>query len=335
MGGDQPGGPGGGVEGVNGLRSALIDYADTHADPRLHEWRTTSPLRTLIEGRVDALLASAASAESCLSEATALGEAFIEGEQTCIVACDVGPMVVRLSRRADTQWFPFVIIEARTFPLDSSDAADAVWRAVRAQFGAWSPERITVYLHATEEDALSDDLRTSRFELYKHYVTAPLTLMQAKAPPRGVDGLRLYEPSDLTWYDAYAVEYQRFWASVPRLQPYVRVESREDMERYLRTGVLRLIEINGEIAGSLAAERADAPAIDGWCMRERFFYERFRGMGLGAASLWLFLQDLTGDPDDQLWGTIVPQNAPSLRSAQRMGRAVVGGSYWVGASASS
>lgn len=67
----------------------------------------------------------------------------------------------------------------------------------------------------------------------------------------------------------------------------------------------------------------------GWRMRERVLSPKFKGSGLGQAVLWRFVESLDAGEDDALWGTISPENQPSLRSALAMGREVVGSVYWL------
>lgn len=153
--------------------------------------------------------------------------------------------------------------------------------------------------------------------------------MRAMAPPRGSERIAMREANDVDFYDDYAAMYDAFWAENPELKLLVRRETKEEMEEYRAGGGLRLIDVDGEFAGVIAAIRGQEHGMRGWRMRERVLSPKFKGSGLGQAVLWRFVESLDAGEDDALWGTISPENQPSLRSALAMGREVVGSVYWL------
>jgi hypothetical protein len=63
-------------------------------------------------------------------------------------------------------------------------------------------------------------------------------------------------------------------------------------------------------------------------MHEEFLSAEVRGRGLGIELQRSLLQRLP-ETDGLLWGAIHASNAPSLRTALRLGRKVVQSSYWL------
>lgn len=82
-------------------------------------------------------------------------------------------------------------------------------------------------------------------------------------------------------------------------------------------------------AGVVAAVRDDDHAMSGLSVQELCVGAAYRGQGLAGAILRRLPAHLPAEADDVLWGTIHPQNAPSLRNARSFGSVPVGGYVWV------
>lgn len=222
------------------------------------------------------------------------------------------------------------LIEARSCPITDHETIDAMRRSVRSHFAEARPERMRLYAPRRADESPSAALRTHPNAVEnKRIVAALLGNLQEAPMPAEADRIIAREPSDLSFYPDYRRAYEEFWSHRPDLKHIVPIESEADMTHFRRVGVLRVLEVDGAFAGVMAATRQTAYGLRGWCMRERILAPAFRGRQLGAVSLWLFLRSLPTDGPEALFGTIAPGNGPSLRSAARLGRVDIGGTWWI------
>ena len=79
----------------------------------------------------------------------------------------------------------------------------------------------------------------------------------------------------------------------------------------------------------VCAVRDDDHGMSGFCVQEICLDARHLGRRLAPAVLQHLVDELPAEEGDVLWGTIHPDNAPSLRNSLSIGRTVVGGYVWV------
>lgn len=164
----------------------------------------------------------------------------------------------------------------------------------------------------------------------KRLFAMPVSAVQALPPPRSAERVRVERAADLGFYDEYARHYGRWHREAPGLARHVRVEPREALARHLADGLLFLVVIDGRIGGVMACfgdwcERG----LWGYRMAEEFLYPDFRGQGLAAAVQRRYIDALDGSGGRAVFGWIHPLNAPSIRTATRVGRIDVGGYFYV------
>lgn len=184
-----------------------------------------------------------------------------------------------------------------------------------------------VFLHGAP-DILPPRLRDS-LRHYKRWLAAPMTQLVAGPRPERSERIVVTVPKDLHFWPDYARMYEEFWASDPTLRERIGMERPEDLEEYRAAGGLRLVWIDGELAGVIGGVRLSELGLRGWRLRERVLGGRWRSSGFGSAALDAVIRDLPFEPDDLLWGTILPENLGSMGSARRLGRVDVGGLWWV------
>lgn len=242
-------------------------------------------------------------------------------------------VLATLRLRADGRDSPHVSIDARTFSL-RDESLPHLLNELRTEIGRAfadaQPERIHLYAHGEIDDPATHLLREHpAVTPYKRYLAARLIDLHHREPPSNAEVITLHSPDDCSFYPEYEQHYEAFWKARPDLKPFVRIESRDDLERYRAAGGLRLIEVDHTFAGVFAALPQTSHGLAGWCMHERILFDPFRGQHLGAAALWHFARTLPPQNNAALFGTIVPDNQPSLRSARKLGRLDVGGTWWL------
>jgi L-amino acid N-acyltransferase YncA len=94
-------------------------------------------------------------------------------------------------------------------------------------------------------------------------------------------------------------------------------------------GLLFEVLVDDAPAGVVASVRYDAHGMAGFSVQELCLDGAHRGRHVAAAALQRLVDELPARDDDVLWGTIHPENVPSLRNALSVGRVIVGGYVWV------
>ncbi len=110
---------------------------------------------------------------------------------------------------------------------------------------------------------------------------------------------------------------------------WARAEDAESLAACADEGLLFEVLLDGEPAGVVAAVRDDAHGMSGFSVEELCLDADSRGRRLAPGVLQRLVDELPAEDGDVLWGTIHPDNAPSLRNSASVGREVVGGYAWV------
>jgi RimJ/RimL family protein N-acetyltransferase len=219
---------------------------------------------------------------------------------------------------------PFVDIVATDQP-PTPEGLATVAAAVLPAYARFEP--LCLRVDAADPSALmavlDDDPRFGPSGIDQYVVAGQVSSVLALPAPTGVS-LRLGEPGPLAERVAaiYArhPEESRLWATP---------EGAESLAEGAAQGLLVEVRVDGVPLGVVAAVREDGHGMSGFCVQELCLDPAFRGRGLAAPAVRLLAERFQARPGDVLWGTIHPDNLPSLRQAQSLGREVVGGYLWV------
>ena len=130
----------------------------------------------------------------------------------------------------------------------------------------------------------------------------------------------------------YQHEHQGWRSNTPELAPFVSESDQEGLQDAAYQGLLMSPRDNHGFAGLAAATISPLFGRRAVCMLEMFLTERLRGKGLAPAVQSSFLAGQRSGADTG-WGHIHAGNLPSLRTAQKLGRAPVQQEYFVSLSA--
>lgn len=119
---------------------------------------------------------------------------------------------------------------------------------------------------------------------------------------------------DDTYYEWYKAGYEKFHAENISLVNRVTLNSRDVMRDSMNDDLLKIVLLNGERIGLIAAERSDFLGHAGIYFNEIFIDEKFKGRGLAKAIQRKFVQEFSKH-DDFIWGTIDHNNIPSYKTA--------------------
>jgi len=255
-------------------------------------------------------------------------------------------MIVLPTAEADSRPLAHALVLHRTDDPRDVDELAAMLAAASDELRPLGVDRMACFVHGplpqpgTSPFAPTDDgddgdagrdgaCGPVRVRPYKRYSAA--SIARIAAAPHDDDDARIVaeRPENLDFYPEYEAMYESFWRAHPELGAKIGIESRTALEEYAAHDGLRLIRIDGELAGVTAALRHAEFGLRGWRMRERVLSERHRGAGYGTRTLRAFVESLAHDPGDLVWGTIFAENVGSRRSAERLGRIDIGGLVWV------
>jgi L-amino acid N-acyltransferase YncA len=226
---------------------------------------------------------------------------------------------------------PFVDVVATSAPPDP-DGLALVAAVVVPAFREFGP--LCLRVDAPEPDALvgrlRDDLRFGHGCAVDMHVVAGLVATLAEAPRTPAYpqvGLRAGDPQELA--PRVGEIYRELARQVPGLATWAQPEDLESLTECAEEGLLFEVLVEGASGGVVAALRLDDHGMTGFSVQEICLDAAHRGRRLAPASLQRLVGELPAGPEDVLWGTIDPGNAPSLRNAISIGRTVVGGYVWV------
>ncbi|MEZ6185433.1 MAG: hypothetical protein R3F62_10535 [Planctomycetota bacterium] len=213
---------------------------------------------------------------------------------------------------------PFVELIAWDGPLP---AWDALRQRLAAAFAQFAPRRLRLRLPGEAPPP------GSAVELDQWLVAGRVA--ELRRQPRSA-ALATRSAADLACFEAFCAAYRAWQAGAGPLGAEVQPASREELEACLESGAVVLVEAEGAWAGLAAAERQAERGLRGFCVVEELLDAPLRGQGRAAALQRALIDALPAEEDDVLWGTIHGINAPSLRTARRVGREVVEGWWFVG-----
>lgn len=308
------------------MENTLLAYAEHKVHPQVRTWLSaeaiTANLRQELEGDRERLHSDALAAEFrhyCPVAGASTGDyknrlLTVRGLELLTGIRFLGLDIKR----------PFVDVISQSEAVMTPDQLSAAQDAIRREFAVFKPERTRFHSPSHLPQLAGDG--------DKRLVAAPLELMLAQPKLDTFSRVTLRRAESLTFYPEYAAVYRELHVEQPELRVVARVESEEDLQGYLESGLLFEIFVGEVWAGVTAVYEDVNTGLSGLCVGEIVLAKAFRGQGLGSTvQLQLALQ-LVGqgsERDELLFGTIGAVNVPAQRAALRAGRVDLGGHVWV------
>lgn len=140
------------------------------------------------------------------------------------------------------------------------------------------------------------------------------------------DDILKLEPAlraDFTWCRGTLLESYHFaWHSLPELRGRLMFTSEEELSQCLMDGSVYLVLNNGVRVGLIICEEENVAFLPGFRITEEAIRPAWRGRGLASKAQKLLCRalDQTTDKRYLLMGTILPENQPSIKTAEKAGR---------------
>lgn len=226
---------------------------------------------------------------------------------------------------------PFVDVLATSEP-PTPDGLATVAESVVPAYEQFSPRclRVEVSDPATLVTEVEGDTRFGQDCAIDMHIVAGLVdeLLDTPRVP-AYDHITLRRGAAELLAERVAAIYQELSHRNPKALLWATPESADSLEDCAREDLLFDVLADGDAAGVVAAIRDDAHGMTGFSVQEICIDDRHRGQRLAAGVMQQLLEHLPAEGGDVLWGTIHPQNTPSLRNSLSIGRKPVGGYAWI------
>lgn len=227
---------------------------------------------------------------------------------------------------------PFVEIVHKDFPVTRSADLAEIEYAIETYYRTFSPLSVRLFDFRSEIRKIASNREVACD--FEYFGAAATDIIAQEADETG-SRIGLIKPTSLSFYKDYCAIYQELAQMSPLFGPEaVWFESVESLEGALLEGSLFCVLVDGEWAGIFALRRGTERFLKGAYFVEEVLRAKFRGKGLAADIQRRVIQSMQFEKDDFVYGHIMQQNIPAVRTAKRVGRRPLGGMYFVGLSRS-
>jgi L-amino acid N-acyltransferase YncA len=225
---------------------------------------------------------------------------------------------------------PFVDVVATSLP-PKADALAALSAVVVPQYTEFEPRALRVQAPAPDElvAAVCADTRFAGAAVDQYIVAGLVSELLERAKVADYDRVALRPTVPDASGQAIATMYAQLQNELPDLPQWATPSTVEELEECAAEGLLFEATVDGATAGAIAARRDDDHGMTGFVVQDIVLGGAHRGRRLAPALLQRLLGELPANVGDALWGSIHPDNQPSLRNARSVGREIVGGYVWI------
>jgi L-amino acid N-acyltransferase YncA len=225
---------------------------------------------------------------------------------------------------------PFIDVVATSLP-PRADALARLAAVLVPQYRDFAPRAVRVDAPAPDElvGAAMADPRFAHAAVDQYVVAGLVADLRRRPPVDGYERVHLQVVPVDPAGQATARLYAQAEAERPDLAQWATPSTPDELQECAAEGLLFEVRVDGHPAGVVAARRDDDHGMTGFVVQEIVLDDAHRGHRLAAAVLQRLLAELPAGPGDTLWGTIHPDNQPSLRNAASIGREIVGGFVWL------
>lgn len=225
---------------------------------------------------------------------------------------------------------PFVDIVATSLPPEPNALAE-LSAVVVPQYTGFGPRAMRVDAPAPDElvAAVRADARFAGAAVDQYTVAGLVSELRKRAKVAGHERVALRPATADASAQAIATMYSEAEDQLPDLPLWATPSTVEELEECAAEGLLFEVTVDGVPAGATGARRDDDHGMTGFVVQDIVLDDTHRGRRLAPALLQRLLSELPAELGDVLWGSIHPDNQPSIRNALAIGREIVGGYVWI------
>lgn len=225
---------------------------------------------------------------------------------------------------------PFIDIVATSLP-PHADALAQLSTVIVARYAEFEPRAVRIDAPAPDElvAAAGSDPRFAGARVDQYIVAGLVTDLRSRPKVDGYPRVRLQAASVQSTHQTTVCLYAQVQSERPDLPEWATPSTIDELAECADQGLLFEVTVGGTSAGVVAAHREDDHGMTGFVVQEIVLDHAHRGCRLAPAVLQRLVAEAPADAGDTLWGSIHPDNQPSLRNARSIGREIVGGYVWL------
>ncbi len=293
--------------------------------PLLHQWYTHTELQTNLAPEINATTLEYFTPEFSSGFASYFSELGIASERFAHRLLEVSGrrLITGIRFLGGDAKRPFVEVARVSQPLENNTDCELFSALLRREFSEFAPSRWRIFQASHlpyQFDGYAGDLRV---------LAGLLGEIRNLPMPSNAAQVELKPATSGQFYPRYVALYQQLYQERPWLPDVARIETLEDIEQHIKNGKVFEVFVDRQWAGLTIACRDQGWGVRGWLMVEIVLEAQFRGQNLAVTVQRLLAQHLENNGKDCLFGTIGAINLPMQKTATRVGRADLGGYFWV------
>jgi len=225
---------------------------------------------------------------------------------------------------------PFIDVVVTSLP-PQADALARLSAVIVPQYSEFAPRALRVDAPAPDElvAAAVADPRFAHAAVDQYVVAGLVADLRTRPHVAGYERVHVHAAPVDAARQATVRLYAQAETERPALAQWATPSTADDLRQCADESLLFEVTVDGRPAGVVAARRDDDHGMSGFVVQEIVLDDAHRGHRLAPAVLQRLVAELPAGPGDTLWGTIHPDNHPSLRNARSIGREIVGGYVWL------
>ena len=225
---------------------------------------------------------------------------------------------------------PFIDVVATSVP-PQADALARLTAELVPHYSDFAPRAVRVDAPAPDElvTAAVANPQFAHAGVDQYIVAGLVAALRTRPHVTGYERVQLQPTAVDAAGDTTVRLYGQALAARPDLAQWATPSTTEELQQCANECLLFEVAVDGHAAGVIAARRDDDHGMTGFVVQEIVLDDTHRGHRLGPAVLQCLVAELPAGPGDTLWGTIHPDNQPSLRNARSIGREIIAGYVWL------
>lgn len=215
---------------------------------------------------------------------------------------------------------PYVEIYFKNFDMVNNKDLEEIKKAIHEKYKIFDAAEMCFFERNYE--FIND------YECETMVVTGHINTIKTMNKPERYDEVSLTAVNDIDFYEKYVSEYESLKKENSIYENQVTAESKSSLNHAMKKGFICKAIINGQFAGVTAVARTKLFYCSGFYVIEEILFKEFRGRNFGAALQRKLIDKIENDEHEFIFGTIVPGNTASVKTAEKCGRTVSGKYYF-------
>ena len=148
--------------------------------------------------------------------------------------------------------------------------------------------------------------------------------LKEEPKPENYSKIELQATQMVNWYPKYQKAYEIIHQDYELADEMGHAETKNQMQDRADKGLLFEAYRKNDFVGIVAVDRQRSWFLDGYVVMEELLFKPFRGQKLASALQRHLIEQINGDLNQMLYGTIHYTNIASLNTAYRCGRKYCG-----------